>query len=340
MPFYLTQWECVRRERDGMSCQPVGSQPGQATIDLRADCGASLDGNGLNAGISVFREEVSDQRARKLADDLDEPLGQLTRAFLCSKFQLSELPARTVREFIRDLLLKPPARLPYRCAPSVDGTRRIGFGPAGYIWSDAMGTPWHEPIHIRRRPLVRDRFIRRRDWATLAKAVGSVAACTAMVNLYGFDVAWFVVFGAVLETDNFTRADAASINDASHSWLLLKGVSNTLGIFSNQVDVTDNANRNAMGNAQVTWPNDQYCQAKFVIVQSGISHLIVRGKTDSGTTRNFYCAGDDIINRGDHITALKKSVANVESEIANSGSIDISAGNTVYLETQGGNAGP
>ena len=332
MKFYLTQYELEKQYHDGLSCHPVGTQPGMACIDLRADGGASLEGNGLNAGLAVYREDVQDYRARKLAEDLDEPLGQLTRAFLRSKFQLAEVPPCTLREFTKTLFHQTPAHLPYRIPAEAVGYREICLGPAGIIWSN--GERYTRPIH--KRQLVADTFRRQpSSRMRLLKWFGVAAVWGTLVSVFGYDAAWTILFGTQLESDPFTRADNTTLNDASHAWAIYKGASDTLGIFSNQVDVSVINTRNAMGNAQVTWPNDQYAQAKIVLVSSQETYVTLRGETASGTTRNWYAAGDAIGNRGDHITSLRKYLANVESEIANSGSVDISAGVTVYAEVTG-----
>lgn len=139
----------------------------------------------------------------------------------------------------------------------------------------------------------------------------------------------------ILATDDFNRADAATLGA---NWVLLQGIANHQGIFSNAADLAVASARNgdAYDNG-ITWPNDQYARAKVVTMPdaAGTWAVVVRGEAVSGGQRTFYAAGVDPGDASDNFTRIWKWVGNTLTGLSSSGTNDISAGSIVRLEAVG-----
>jgi hypothetical protein len=135
---------------------------------------------------------------------------------------------------------------------------------------------------------------------------------------------------SVLFTDAITRADAATLGA---DYLQLKGMTGRLGVFSNQVDVgTINADVGDAIDAGISWPNDQYMQAKIVFVApNGNNMLWVRGEAVVGSALNGYLCGQDIGFWGDNSILLNKWVAGVRTNLANT-AVQLSNGAILRVE--------
>lgn len=138
-----------------------------------------------------------------------------------------------------------------------------------------------------------------------------------------------------LATDNFNRADAGTLGS---NWGMYQGMPNPQGIFSNTADLTVASNRNSgFYDGGVTWPNDQYAQAKVITMPdaTGTWAVVVRGEAVSGGQRTLYAAGVSQGDFGNTFTSIWKFVANVQTGLANSGVTDIGVGKIVRLEAVG-----
>src|SRR5216117_2215069 len=123
---------------------------------------------------------------------------------------------------------------------------------------------------------------------------------------------------SVLASDNFNRANAASLGA---NWILFKGIANHQGIFSNAADLTVASARNGDAyDGGVSWPNDQYAQAKVVTMPdaAGTWAVVVRGEAVSGVSRTFYAAGVNPGDSGDTFTRIWKFVGNTFTGLASS----------------------
>lgn len=140
---------------------------------------------------------------------------------------------------------------------------------------------------------------------------------------------------AILAADDFNRADAANLGA---NWVLIQGIANHQGIFSNAADLAVASARNGDAyNGGVTWPNDQYAQAKVVTMPdaTGTWGVVVRAEAVGGAQRIFYAAGVSPGDQGDNFTRIWKFVNNTYTNISSSGANDISVGKTVRLEVVG-----
>lgn len=136
-----------------------------------------------------------------------------------------------------------------------------------------------------------------------------------------------------LASDDCNRADAAN---PGANWVLPKGIAAHLGIFSTQLDVATAAARCADAyDAGITWPANQYSQARFVALASATQSVLVRAETVTGTTRNYYAAGINTNDFSNNQTHIWKEVASVITDLGTSGAVDITPGAIVSLEAQG-----
>lgn len=135
---------------------------------------------------------------------------------------------------------------------------------------------------------------------------------------------------AVLASDSFTRADAATLGA---NYTQMKGVADSLGIFSNQADA---ASVNRCGNyySAISWPNDQYSQAKLVSVANSTDTAVSVRAITTGAARNAYHGGHAHSETGANTPAIWKQVANVLTVLSSGGSALV-GGETIYLEVQG-----
>lgn len=106
MPIYLSEYIGSGTLTD--PCRPVGSdQPGWSAIDLRADGGATRDGNGLNACLLSLPAADADPRLYQLASGKGEDLPLLVRAGLARRLNATIVYTR-LDDLIAELLLRPP----------------------------------------------------------------------------------------------------------------------------------------------------------------------------------------------------------------------------------------
>lgn len=106
MPIYLSTYIGSGTLTD--PCRPVGSdQPGWSAIDLRADGGATRDGNGLNACLLSLPVADPDPRLYQLASAKGEDLPLLVRAGLALRLNATIAYTR-LDDLIAELLLRPP----------------------------------------------------------------------------------------------------------------------------------------------------------------------------------------------------------------------------------------
>lgn len=106
MPIYLSRYIGSGTLTD--PCRPVGSdQPGWSAIDLRADGGATRDGNGLNACLLSLPVADPDPRLYQLASAKGEDLPLLVRAGLALRLNAT-LNYTRLDDLIAELLLRPP----------------------------------------------------------------------------------------------------------------------------------------------------------------------------------------------------------------------------------------
>jgi hypothetical protein len=108
MPIYLSEYIGSGTTLDRF--RPRGSdQPGWSAIDLRADGGATLDGNGLKYCLLHLPVADSDPRLYKLADVKGEDLTLTIRAGMAARLNATINYTR-FDDIVADLLLRPPAR--------------------------------------------------------------------------------------------------------------------------------------------------------------------------------------------------------------------------------------
>jgi len=136
----------------------------------------------------------------------------------------------------------------------------------------------------------------------------------------------------ILATDSFDRADAATLGV---NWPLLKGESQHLGIFSNQVDTSAAGDCGNAYDGGISWPGDQWAEAPIATIGTGETLIWVRGEAFSGSTKNGYQGGTDDGNLGHNNTEIIKRVADTWSELGSSGVNDITAGSVVRVEAEG-----
>lgn len=106
MPIYLSRYIGSGTLTD--PCRPVGSdQPGWSAIDLRADGGATRDGNGLNACVLSLPVADPDPRLFQLASGKGEDLPLRVRAGLAARLNATIAYTR-LDDLIAELLLRPP----------------------------------------------------------------------------------------------------------------------------------------------------------------------------------------------------------------------------------------
>jgi hypothetical protein len=134
---------------------------------------------------------------------------------------------------------------------------------------------------------------------------------------------------SVLASDTFTRADATTLGA---NWGSSGGLGTSCGIVSNQVDVTVTGSRCGNTYTAVTWPDDHYSKATVVALPSNTWAVLVRMQV--GASRNYYAAGVNPNDFGDSQTRIWKEVAGVETGLATSGTVDITAGSVVELDIQ------
>lgn len=107
MPIYLSEYIGSGTTLDRF--RPRGSdQPGWSAIDLRADGGATLDGNGLKYCLLHLPVADSDPRLYKLADVKGENLTLTIRAGMAARLNATINYTR-FDDVVADLLLRPPA---------------------------------------------------------------------------------------------------------------------------------------------------------------------------------------------------------------------------------------
>lgn len=129
MPIYLSEYIGAGTHRDPF--RPRGSeQPGWSAIDLRADGGATLAGNGLRYCLLSLPAPDADARLYKLADGLGENVPLLVRAGLAARLNAT-LNYTRFDDLIADLLLRPPTNAwkPLRDTP----TRPLGIYLGGAL---------------------------------------------------------------------------------------------------------------------------------------------------------------------------------------------------------------
>jgi len=106
MPIYLSEY--IGSGVQGDPFRPRGSdQPGWAAIDLRADGGATLDGNGLKYCLLSLPVADADPRLYQLADQKGEDLTLTIRAGMAARLNATINYTR-FDDVIADLLLRPP----------------------------------------------------------------------------------------------------------------------------------------------------------------------------------------------------------------------------------------
>jgi hypothetical protein len=106
MPIYLSEYIGSGTHADPF--RPRGSdQPGWAAIDLRADGGATLDGNGLKYCLLSLPVADADPRLYQLAEQKGEDLTLTIRAGMAARLNATINYTR-FDDIIADLLLRPP----------------------------------------------------------------------------------------------------------------------------------------------------------------------------------------------------------------------------------------
>lgn len=137
---------------------------------------------------------------------------------------------------------------------------------------------------------------------------------------------------AVLATDNFTRGNSATLGGL---WATAKGVSESLGILTNQAEFITAGNTEGNYYSGVTAPNDQYSKAVAATLLNYWQGVTVRSIT-SGTTRNAYVAGLDVGDFGGSATLSRvwKEIANVTTSLG-TGATVLATGQTWEHDAQG-----
>lgn len=117
MPYYLSRY--IGSGQVGDLCRPLGSdQPGWSAIDLRADGGATPDGNGLNACLLYLPVADADARLYPLCEAKGETVPLAVRAGLAARLNATIEYSR-FDDLIAALLLRPPGNAwkPLRANP-------------------------------------------------------------------------------------------------------------------------------------------------------------------------------------------------------------------------------
>ena len=322
MPYYLSQFLDGGVILSARVCRAIGQEePGSAIINLRPDS-SRVDGGGLNACLLYRPTDFIDPRVTKIADLPDEVIPTPRRNALATKLGATITETRW-KNIVGQLLMTPPSGTWKPLQPEALGTRYAAYlGPLAWFQNVIAGGSGGRRVDLYERlqeaggvtprRLARDSF-RRGYRHRLRRSLLSER-------------------GAVLATDAFTRADAATLGA---NWELLG--SDTfldLGIFSNQVDVTSVVDTNADRYIGVTWPNDHYSQVDTTAnFGGGVGFAAVRGAA-SGTVRDVYIGGYANVFEANDNSRIFEYVGGTYTSIA-SVATDLLAGDLCYLEIQG-----
>jgi hypothetical protein len=134
-----------------------------------------------------------------------------------------------------------------------------------------------------------------------------------------------------VSSDNFDRADATTLGA---SWTTLKGLVNSLGIFSNQVDVTSTGTASGNYWSADAAPDNQLAVATVVAVAARTQGVVVRAIT-SGSTQNQYLGGHDNNQTGNTRLRIWKMVGGVRTDLASHATENVTAGTVLKLEAIG-----
>lgn len=136
-------------------------------------------------------------------------------------------------------------------------------------------------------------------------------------------------------SDAFTRADAAN---PGSNWVLAKGHTDHLGIFSNQVDIAGSPGDrcgNYWNPTTNTFGDAQFSQITIVAQAAHRQGPTVRSIT-TGTTRNYYLGGHQHSEDSSFLYAICKERANDSGvKLVTHGSQVVTAGDVVRLEITG-----
>lgn len=282
MPLYLAPFERVSSPI-GTVFRPVGMEPGGTFIDLRADGGATLEGNGLNACLLFLPGATSNPALDLLGTDMAEPLALATKSTALSKLGV-DVQSLTLGGLVRDLLLSPPVNGWKPVRADRRGITDIYLGGSKvYTSAGAASVDTITDLLVDEQVAVDFmRGDRRRRWRLWQ--IFGFGGLGAALSLWSPDALWLAV-AALPATDAFTNTTGVDLTVHSASWSLVTG---NMEISANAVGTLNGASGNvnaARWNAD-TFSDDQY--SKCTLVAAGGGNYIGPGVRESAGAVSFY----------------------------------------------------